>query len=303
MEERFNRIMYQILTANHIPDDDILYADQYDIHASEGELYLSQYSDRLEFDTVEFHVTDKCNLNCRYCSMFSGLVKDNNLPDIKQYVRDLKRIQSVFRSLKRVKLLGGEPLLNPELQQFIEMTRDIFHFAKIQLITNGLLITAMNQELIQSIVKNNVEIVISYYMPLNPKIDDIHQFLNAHHIQHRVTPIITQFYKIYDLSGMQNADENFAACGCKEGCTTLRDGKLMSCFVPSIIHIAADAFHFSAEYHDYIDLYREDLSRELIREAMKKKLETCKYCLIRGIAADWSQIEKNGIPRIQDWSI
>lgn len=303
MEERFNRIMYQILSAHKIPDNDILYADKNDIHSPEDKLRLSEYTERQEFDTIEFHVTDQCNLNCRHCSMFSGLVKENTLPDVRQYENDLKRLRSAFRSLKRVKLLGGEPLLNPELQQYIEITRSIYPYTQILLITNGLLITAMNHDLIHCIVTNNVEIVVSYYMPLNPIIDDIHQFLSINHIRHRVTPIITQFYKMYDLSGSQNADENFAVCGCKEGCTTLREGKLMPCFVPSVFHIAADEFHLEAENDNYIDLYREDLSRSLIRDTMKKKMNICKYCLVRGIATDWSQINKNSIPQLRDWSI
>lgn len=303
MEERFNRIMYKILTMHKIPDNDILYADQEDIHEFKNESILFKYTERQEFDTIEFHVTDKCNLNCKHCSMFSGLVKESMLPDIRQYENDLKQIHSVFRSIKRFKLLGGEPLLNPELRQFIEVTRNIFPYTHILLITNGLLITSMNNELIDCIVKKNVEIVVSYYMPLNPVIDDIHRFLNSHHIRHRITPIITQFYKMYDLSGGQNADENFVACGCKEGCTTLRDGKLMSCFVPSIFHIAASAFHLAAENYNYIDLYQQDLSQTLIRETLMKKMDICKYCLVRGVATDWAQIDKNSIPQMQDWSI
>lgn len=205
MEERFNRIMYQILSAHKIPDNDILYADQNDIHSPENELRLSEYTDRQEFDTIEFHVTDKCNLNCRHCSMFSGLVKKNVLPDVVQYENDLKRFRSAFRSLKRVKLLGGEPLLNPELQTYIEITRRIYPYTQILIITNGLLLTTMNHDLIHCIVTNNVEIVVSYYMPLNPLIDDIHQFLYSNHIRHRMicTPKVGHFWRCIFLWSKQ----------------------------------------------------------------------------------------------------
>lgn len=303
LEERFNKKMYEILKDLQVNDDDILYADLEDINLWSSDRVLYSYNKRKEYDTIEFHVADHCNLNCKYCSMFSGLVDEEKYPSVTQYEKDMQQIKKCFRSVKRIKLLGGEPLLNPELDTFIKVTHDIYPFAQILVISNGLAIKGMDQKLIDCMRENNVELVVSYYKILGKKADEIHAFLKKHEIRHRITPCITSFYKMYDLSGNQNKNENFQVCNCKEGCTTLRDGKLMSCFVPSIIHIADERFHLDIVNQDYVDLYQPELSSEIIRNAMKKPLEVCKYCLIRGIQTEWEIMDKNIYDNIKDWSV
>jgi len=115
LEENINKRMYQLLRGFHVPEDDILYADRLSIYSVEDSINFPMYANRLELDTIEFHISDTCNLNCKYCSMFSALAQENSFPDINAYCRDLKQLKKYFRSVKRVKLLGGEPFLNPEL--------------------------------------------------------------------------------------------------------------------------------------------------------------------------------------------
>lgn len=64
----------------------------------------------------ELHVCEQCNLKCRGCDNFSCLVKENNFYDINVFRKDLLRLKELFENhVERITLLGGEPLLNPEL--------------------------------------------------------------------------------------------------------------------------------------------------------------------------------------------
>ena len=75
---------------------------------------------------IEYHVIDKCNLNCKSCSHFSNLV-DKEIPkSLDQIKKDFKKIwdltdQGSTYCVEKVTLLGGEPLLYPYLIEAITM--------------------------------------------------------------------------------------------------------------------------------------------------------------------------------------
>ena len=74
----------------------------------------------------EVHITEHCNLNCKGCYHFSPLAKEEYL-DINEFERDLRRIYELCGdNVERITLLGGEPLLHPDINRFIEVTRKIY---------------------------------------------------------------------------------------------------------------------------------------------------------------------------------
>ena len=64
---------------------------------------------------LETHVVDHCNLNCKACNNFSPFVREEKLSDIVSYRRDISNLAEVYSGIGRFFLLGGEPLLAPEL--------------------------------------------------------------------------------------------------------------------------------------------------------------------------------------------
>jgi molybdenum cofactor biosynthesis enzyme MoaA len=71
--------------------------------------------------------------------------------------------------LYQIRLLGGEPLLHPDIMAFCAATRYAFPRASIEIVTNGILLPTMPQKFFDGLKKYDVGIYLSDYN-LSPKI-------------------------------------------------------------------------------------------------------------------------------------
>jgi organic radical activating enzyme len=89
---------------------------------------------RYLLDKVEFYITNVCNLNCDQCNRFNdykfaGWQRWGEYEDIHQRWAKLVDI-------KHLVILGGEPLLNPSINEWITGLSNIWR-RPIQILTNG----------------------------------------------------------------------------------------------------------------------------------------------------------------------
>ena len=131
-----------------------------------------------ELIQLEFHLADHCNLNCKGCSHFSNLVPAPVFADKEQFIRDLKQLAACFSQIHNFYLLGGEPLLNSEIGDYITAIHKTFPYTRIIIVTNGLLLLSIKAPLIQIIKENHVHISISDYTCLDR--DKIIAFVQQH---------------------------------------------------------------------------------------------------------------------------
>ena len=75
----------------------------------------------LESLQFEVHLVEHCNLNCAGCDNFSSLANPKFL-SANEFESDLVRLKDLFGdNCQRIYLMGGEPLLHPELVKFLEI--------------------------------------------------------------------------------------------------------------------------------------------------------------------------------------
>ena len=55
------------------------------------------------------YLTDKCNLDCSYCTEYDNSPPHPKLEDLKLWIRKIRELGTM-----RIALVGGEPLLHPE---------------------------------------------------------------------------------------------------------------------------------------------------------------------------------------------
>jgi len=102
-------------------------------------------------DLVEFYITNVCNLNCENCNRFNNFNFSGHYKP-EDYFDDYKWWASKINP-KRIGILGGEPLLNPHICEWIDMIRDLWPNSEIILTTNG---TQINKvENLYNILKSN----------------------------------------------------------------------------------------------------------------------------------------------------
>lgn len=269
--DRYKIVPSYMIRKTDIVDDDI---EKIKILIYEGE-----YKKINQLQHLQFHVIDNCNLNCKRCQHFSNIASKESYADFKSLERDFKRLEELFDDINTIAMLGGEPLLNPELSKYCYMIRKYFPNARIEIITNGLLIRKMEDELMEAIRENNVLVNISYYPVLKNYIEDIVRFLAQNNIRYIVGSEIKYFSKrLLDKKSSLEAEEVFKTCR-DASCTTLRNGKLYPCYLPATIHLFNDKFKKNIGCdNSSIDIYDVSVSGVEIVERLKRKFDICSYC-------------------------
>jgi organic radical activating enzyme len=136
-------------------------------------------------DYVEFHITNVCNFNCDGCSRytnyyFSGQQLWNDYKDTYRKWNDLIDIEEIT-------ILGGEPLLNPDIIKWIDGIASIWQNTKIRIVTNG---THINKVpgLYDVLKKYNGRVSIEVGLHNKDRrqlvIDECKQFLNTNALEY-----------------------------------------------------------------------------------------------------------------------
>lgn len=85
--------------------------------------------------TAHLYVTDNCNLDCHYCNEYDNSVPHPGVADLKKWMRKIRDLGCL-----RLGLLGGEPLLHPDVVEVVRYAREL-GFEKVSMSTNGFLLT------------------------------------------------------------------------------------------------------------------------------------------------------------------
>lgn len=80
------------------------------------------------------YVTDRCNLDCSYCTEYDNSRPHPSLEDLKKWIQKIRNLGTM-----RIALVGGEPLTHPNIVELVRYCRDL-GFAT-SLTTNGFLLT------------------------------------------------------------------------------------------------------------------------------------------------------------------
>lgn len=250
-------------------------------------------------------VVGHCNLNCKGCSHFSPLVK-NEFLDKDTFVSDFKRLSTLFGNrIDVINLYGGEPLLHPSIEDYVRIARQCFPvhsspppliYTKIVIITNGLLIKNMKPSFWNTYRECDVTISVSQY-PIHADYETLLDYIEQRGVQcegnYSMVSSSNQFESsMIDLDGSQDNVKSFGRCGYANDCIALRYGKLYTCITAAI---AADRlngyFGTNIESHpdDGIDIYSTSSADDIL-EFLAKPIPFCRYC-------------ENESPRSFSWEI
>jgi len=114
-------------------------------------------------ERIYLNLTNKCNVSCDFCCMFSNLNKSTFLSFIKY-----KEIIDLCDDFFELQLEGGEPFLHEDFYLFLEYARFTNKCSKITISTNGILLPKHLQRLTDFCNFSKIPIVIkrsiNYYL-------------------------------------------------------------------------------------------------------------------------------------------
>ncbi|MBQ9245310.1 radical SAM protein [bacterium] len=255
---------------------------------------------------LDVHLVEHCNLSCKYCCHFSNIAETEFL-DIKEFEKDLKRLYEITQGKsKGFILLGGEPLLHPQINDFIELTRKIFPISYIEIITNGLLFKSMPDSFWKCMHDNSVVLKHSLYPGTNVDIDYYYKMARKYgvrtYFKRKELQPTESFFKLnIDLEGKVDYVKRFENCEMKDFCNQMSKGRIFHCwFGPGIRHFNKK-FNKNVELveEDYLDIYKAKDANEIF-EFFRRAPKICRFCdYIKEWEKDW---ESSPIHDISEWT-
>lgn len=254
---------------------------------------ICTYSDFRRLPYLEFHVADHCNLNCKGCSHFSPMVKGEKFPNFEDVEKDFIQLKKVVDYIDAIHILGGEPFLNKELGRYVEMCRRIYPYAKIEVVTNGLLLKQVKDELFDVLRRCDAGILISVYPVLLAQMDSILQYAQSKAVRVNCLQTIQSFAYIFDSEGGHADKAKNINCPC----INLVDGCLTPCPQIAYAKYFNEAFNENIDAEDgRINIYDESLTYPALLKELRKVRNACDRCFRVSreqlIVKEWEQTKE-----------
>jgi hypothetical protein len=236
---------------------------------------------------LDVHLVDHCNLNCKGCDNYSSISQEK-YHSVESLERDFSRIHQLFKGkIDGILLLGGEPLLHPDVCKILDLAGKYFMDTNVKLVTNGILLLKQNADFWESCRRNNIKISVTKY-PVRLNHQAMAQKAQecgvAFEFYGGSDAVVKDLWKVpLNLRGTENPKRSFRYCSRSNKCIALYEGKLFTCTgIPYIEHFNR---YFGTDIQvsdkDYIDIHKARSADEIF-EFLRKPMPFCRYCNTKG---------------------
>lgn len=243
-------------------------------------------------DYIETHLASHCNLKCGGCSHFSPL-SDTWFASIEDHKKDFERLRSLFADIRTIRLLGGEPLLHPDVESFIKVTRLLFPFSDIRIATNGILMKSMPESFWNVCRQNKIIIDWTVYPPLQPHKRSILESIEDRAKDLSITSFeVKKFRRVLNLKGDSDPKKSFSFCRRLYFCPFLREGRIYVCSRPVTIETFNRKFNSGIPSDTGINIHDQAVTGWDILLSLSRYREICRFCSVKNIEFNWSETSR-----------
>lgn len=243
---------------------------------------------------LEFHIDNHCNLNCKGCVHFSNLSKPVFI-DCDILDKRLFRINSLFGKIKAVKIMGGEPLLHPEIIKILNISRKNMPNTDIILVTNGLLLKKMPDAFFKTCKKNKITVQISLYPAFTGMLEEFKEKISSFNIKVNIIGPVMKFFTVLNSSGTSNLQETFL--NCRKKYVILKKDNLYACSISAYIDDYNKKFNKNIPQGQGINIFTNN-TEQILKYLNSVPEETCRFCTNDLNYFEWEQSTN---PQAQDW--
>jgi hypothetical protein len=231
--------------------------------------------------SVEFSLTEHCNISCYACAHASPVLPEK-FADLAGFTRDFEALATAFHA-RELRIVGGEPLLHPELLRFLHEARRIGIADAVVVYTNGVLLHRMPDSFWRAID----ELRISIYPGVRRRLDEeaCRGLAAAHGVK-----LLFERYETFahTLIGKRIDDTAlvrsiYRTCRTATECHTVHDGRFYKCPMAPVMGgwLALHKISYDSPPSDGVALHgNRHLHEALVRYLDDRApLAACSYCL------------------------
>lgn len=185
-------------------------------------------SDQLILKYIDVVITEACSMKCADCSNLMQYYVRPKPADNRLLLQSLDQLFAATDWIDEIRLLGGEPLLNKQLDQIIDHIRSHQRFSHIVIYSNATILPG--PALLAQLADPRVTVSITDYGALSRNLAPFVSLLEEHGVAHIVKrPEWTDSGRIRPQErSVQELDAMFARC-CVNDILTLLHGQIYRC--------------------------------------------------------------------------
>jgi hypothetical protein len=236
---------------------------------------------RVTVNALEFDPALHCNLRCLGCS-HSSPYAEPRLVSVESFVHDAS-ILSRYMRCRQLRIVGGEPLLHPDLREMIRGARRSGLAPHIMLVTNGVLLGRQPEELWREL--DSVKVTVYPATVRRLDVARLRRLAEAHGV--RLTIVQRPIFRVA-IAGSPTCDARlvrkiFNCCGMARACHTVSDGRLYRCsiapFMDDYLRRLGHETDFAATEGIAVE-ERDDMADRIGRYlSSDTPLAACRFCL------------------------
>ncbi|MGZ4526223.1 MAG: radical SAM protein [Mycobacterium sp.] len=192
---------------------------------------VSVVDGRIMTEAVEVNAVWHCNISCQSCSHGSPDMPRDRFADPAKVAHDLRALSAWMR-VEHVRVLGGEPLLHPDVEGLLAAVRMAGITDTVRVLTNGLQLHRQTPAFWRAVD----ELHISVY-PNTSRLIDTHRELTTRRAAQAGTRVVFKFFDHFRVSFRPDDNDDeltrliYATCqiGNRWRCLTVEDGTLYRC--------------------------------------------------------------------------
>jgi hypothetical protein len=242
-------------------------------------LWASEFWRQPELTYLELHLTDHCNLNCKGCTHYSPLAPPW-YADLGQYESDMHRLRQLFRNIRIVRLMGGEPLPR----------------ARLRFVTNGLLLSEASPRFWEACRRTHTVIDLTVYPPWVGRIRAWQSLCITEGVC-SFTRTVEMFLAHANLRGDSDQQTAFDLCRRRYFWPVLHRGRLYPCGVPAFLPYFNDQFGARIPADAGLDIHSPDARARTILRRLHRPMETCRWCSYDFVPFPWATSRR----RPEEW--
>jgi len=248
---------------------------------------------------LDIHLTDHCNLNCRSCEHYSS-ISEPVFADLAEFEKDLQRLSELFSGIDQVYLLGGEPLLHPQVKEFVRVARRYLPDTRLCLMTNGLLVPRMDDAFWTALRETGTILLCDMY-PGVANVEKIEALAGVNGVTVEWMEPIEEFFRApIDTTGGCSPSDSFARCIGLSNCAIIKDGRMYPCAhiaYANILRKRFDIDELEPTDKDSISIYEGASGDDVVDFLMSPRpwCANCDYCALEYFP--WGRTERN----IDEW--